>query len=176
MGLPASGPISSSQVGVYVFNRTSTQEFSLSASFSPSTSQTKVYSTTLGPIWSGNNNAAGDINNSQVGVGPNNLTLASWYNYYKGEEISITGQEWETRVDACDDASEGAAYTTEYAYWGGTDGIIPNVSVTYTDPQGTNVLTNQPGYYYGVYKINGAAGKWSGQFNADGIFTNNERC
>jgi hypothetical protein len=175
MPLPASGPISSSQVGVFVFNRTSTQEFSLSASFSPSTSQTKGYSTILGPIWYGNNGAAGDVQNSQVGIGPGNLTLASWYNYYKGEEITITGQAWETRVEACDDASEGVAYTTEYSWWGGTDGIIPNVSVTYTDPQGTNVLDSQ-GLYYGVYKINDAAGKWSGQFNMDGIFINNERC
>jgi hypothetical protein len=175
MPLPASGPISSSQVGVFVFNRTSTQEFSLSASFSPSTSQTKGYSTILGPIWSGNNGVAGDVQNSQVGIGPGNLTLASWYNYYKGEEINITGQAWETRVEACDDASEGAAYTTEYSWWGGTDGIIPNVSVTYTDPQGTNVLDSQ-GLYYGVYKINNAAGKWSGQFNFDGQFTNQERC
>ena len=96
--------------------------------------------------------------------------------HYKGEEITITTDKWETRQEACDDASESPAYTTEYSYWGaGYDGIEPNVSVTYTNTEETTPLDSS-GLYYGIYKINGTTGKFSGIFDGNGVLNSTARC
>jgi len=136
--LPASGIISSSQVGVYVFNRTSTQEFSLSASLA-GTTVNKGYTTALGPLWRGTSNV-GDTDNHQYSQGANNFSLSDWYSYAKGVELSITPY---TRCEeVCDSLTEGVAYATDGEYWGagGVDNINPGLTVGYSNTSGTTIL------------------------------------
>lgn len=174
MPLPGSGPISASQVGVYVFDRTSTQIFSLSASLA-GTSANKGYTTLLGPLWIGN--GTGDISNAQYNQGANNFDMAAWYNYTKGVEITVSQDAWETRAEACSDTNEQPRYTTEFTYWGaGANGITPNSSVVYDNTEGTTPLSGDGGFYRKVTPINQATGFWSGQFDTNGIFTNEDRC
>jgi hypothetical protein len=137
--LPASGIISSSQVGVYVFDRTSTQEFSLSASLA-GTTVNKGYTTTLGPLWRGSSNV-GDTNNQQYNQGANNFSLSDWYSYAKGVVLSITPN---TRCDeVCNSVTEAAAYMTDGFYWGagGENNINPGLTVGYSNTSGTTILT-----------------------------------
>jgi hypothetical protein len=82
MPLPSSGIISGSQIGVYVFDRSSTAQFSLSASLASPGNPIKAYSTALGPIWKGES----DINNQQFDqISP--WEYSTWYGYYKGQAI-----------------------------------------------------------------------------------------
>jgi hypothetical protein len=137
--LPASGIISSSQVGVYVFDRTSTQEFSLSASLA-GTTVNKGYTTTLGPLWRGSSNV-GDTNNQQYNQGANNFSLSDWYSYAKGVSLSVTPY---TRCDGiCDELTEAVAYATDGTYWGGgtEDTIVVGLTVGYSNTSGTTILT-----------------------------------
>ena len=137
MPLPVSGIISSSQVGVYVFDRTSTQEFSLSASLA-GTTVNKGYTTTLGPLWRGSSNV-GDTNNQQYNQGANNFSLSDWYSYAKGVALSITPY---TRCDdVCDETTEAVAYATDGIYWGvGEDQIQAGQTVGYSNTSGTTIL------------------------------------
>jgi hypothetical protein len=66
MGLPASGIISASQIGNYVFDRNVTASFSISTSLSPNGTVIKGYSTILpgGYIWVGG--GTGDTQNPQA--------------------------------------------------------------------------------------------------------------
>lgn len=164
MPLPVSGIISSSQVGVYVFDRTSTQEFSLSASLA-GTTVNKGYATALGPLWRGSSNV-GDTNNQQYNQGANNFSLSDWYSYAKGVVISITPY---TRCDSvCEETEEVAAYMTDGLYWGAgvEDQIVPSFTVGYSDTSGTTILTaTAEGDCVRQY---GYEARYS--INADGIF------
>ena len=87
MGLPLSGPISSSQVGFYVFEIAVPGEFSLSASLAGTTVD-KFYTTDNGPLWRGN--GVSDVNNQQYNQGANNFSLSDWYSYFKGFKTNLT--------------------------------------------------------------------------------------
>jgi hypothetical protein len=169
--LPASGIISGSQVGVYVFNRTSTTEFSLSASLAGST-VSKGYTTTLGPLWRGT--GTGDTNNQQYNQGANNFSLSDWYNYAKGYEINVSPQE-RSAGDACNSATEVPAYVTDVEYWGGTGGalVVGNLTVGYSNTSGTTILPQTIGIdeYRKVFENNAAF-----QIDADGVFVNEISC
>lgn len=169
--LPASGIISGSQVGVYVFNRTSTQEFSLSASLA-GTTVNKGYTTTLGPLWRGT--GTGDTNNQQYNQGANNFSLSDWYSYAKGYEITLSPRE-RNPSDACNSATEVAAYVTDVEYWGGVGGalVVGNFTVGYSNTSGTTILAESitADEYVKVYENNAAF-----QIDGDGIFVNEVAC
>lgn len=169
--LPASGIISGSQVGVYVFNRTSTQEFSLSASLA-GTTVNKGYTTALGPLWRGT--GTGDTNNQQYNQGANNFSLSDWYSYAKGYEITVT--PYERSFDAaCANMTEVAAYVTDVEYWGGAGGalVVGNTTVGYSNTSGTTVLAESitADEWVKVFENNAAF-----QINGDGIFVNEVSC
>jgi hypothetical protein len=176
MGLPASGIISASQIGGYVFDRSATAIFSISTSLSPNGSVIKGYSTVLpgGYIWVGS--GASDTQNPQAyTVGVNNLSLSDWYDYYKGQEINIGGLAWDTSIEACDDASEGGAYTTDYPWWGANNGILGNISLVYSDSSG-ETLFDDGGQWRACYNINNDVGiKYTGRFE-NGIYIDPGRC
>ena len=176
MGLPSSGIISGSQVGVYVFNRTSTQEFSLSASLAGSTTS-KGYSTTLGPIWRGAYSGNGDINNQQYNQGANNFSLSDWYGYWKGVEVTISNVTNPDPGALCaDPGGEASAYSTEFSYWNPIyNGVRPDVTVVYTDSDGVTPLDDGGDYRicYSVYQSLGF--QVVGQF-LDGLFADAFTC
>jgi hypothetical protein len=175
MGLPASGIISASQIGGYVFDRTPTQEFSLSASLSPNGLVTKGYSSSLpgGYIWVGNGTS--DTQNPQYLIGVNNLSLSDWYDYYKGQEINIGALAWDTSIEACDDNSEAAAYTTDYPWWGANNGIIGGTSLVYFDSSG-ETLFDDGGTWRACYNMNNDVGiKYTGRFE-NGLYLDSGRC
>ena len=173
MGLPTSGIISSSQVGVYVFDRTSTQEFSLSASLAGN-SVDKGYTTTLGPIWRGNGYF--DVDNQQYFQGANNFSLSDWYTYYKGFEVTLGGTPSKSGDSACADATDGdIVYFTAYNFFGGgaTEyAIYNNGTVAYTDTKGTNTLIvpNHDEYY------NVQAFVTAYKIDANGVFNSEYPC
>jgi len=176
MPLPASGIISASQIGNFVFGRSTTAEFSISASLSPKGTVIKGYSTTApgGYIWVGA--AIGDTQNPQAYVvGPNNLALSSWYDYYKGQAITVGGAAWDTSTEACDDRTTAAAYTTEYSYWGGTNGIIGNTSIVYSDSSGETVIADD-GQWRACYNIQDNPGpQYTGRFEG-GVYVDSALC
>jgi len=171
MGLPASGIISGSQVGVYVFDRTPTQEFSLSSSLAGNNAE-KDYTTVLGPIWRGSGYF--DVDNQQYSQGANNFSLSDWYTYFKGFEVTLGGAPDKSADEACADASDGdIVYFTAYNFFGGgaTEYAIYNGgTVAYTDTKGTNTFV-PPDYdlYYNIqalitaYKID-ANGVFNGEY------------
>lgn len=170
MGLPASGIISASQVGVYVFDRTSTQEFSLSSSLAGNNAD-KDYTTTLGPIWRGNGYF--DVDNQQYFQGSDNFSLSDWYGYFKGFTVTLGGAPNKSADDACADLSDGQiVYFTAYNFFGGgaTEfGIYNGGTVAYTDAKGTNTfIPPSHDIYYNVqafvtaYKIDS-----NGLFNSE---------
>ena len=176
MGLPASGIISASQIGGYVFNRSAVSEFSISASLSPNGSVIKGYSTVLpgGYIWVGSGTS--DTQNPQAyAVGVNNLSLSDWYDYYKGQEINIGGGSFDNSTEACDDASDGAAYTTDYPWWTANNGLIGGTSLVYFDSSG-ETLFDDGGQWRACYNINNDVGiKYTGRFE-NGLYLDSGRC
>jgi len=172
MPLPSSGIISGSQIGVYVFDRSPTAIFSLSASLASPGNSTKAYSTALGPIWRGEGD--GDVKNPQYDeIAP--WSYATWYDYYKGQAVSVGASTWDDPNDACNDDTEGLATSTDWPYWGASDGIIAFTSMVYGDAEGTiplddagnyrrcNTLDNDVGTaYYGIF--------------AKGKYTDPQRC
>ena len=172
MPLPSSGIISGSQIGVYVFDRSSTAIFSLSASLASPGNTTKGYSTALGPIWRGD--ASGDIKNPQYDeVTP--WEYSTWYGYYKGQAVSVGAFNWQDPVDACADGTEGLATSTDWPYWGASDGIIPDLSVVYEDLDGFTVLDDQ-GAYRRCNSIDGSPGVAHYGIFTEGVYTQVERC
>ena len=173
MGLPASGIISASQVGVYVFDRTSTQEFSLSSSLS-GIGVDKDYITTLGPLWRGTGYF--DVDNQQFNQGANNLSLSDWYSYYKGFAIALGGSPNKDPDDACLDGSEGdTVFFTAYNFFGGGNlefGIYNNGTVAYTDAKGTNTFVppNHNNYYNAIALVTAYT------IDANGLFQNEYPC
>lgn len=169
--LPASGIISASQVGNYVFDRSTTAEFSLSASLAGSTVN-KGYTTTLGPLWRGT--GTGDTNNQQYNQGANNFSLSDWYSYAKGIEITVSPQE-RNSGDACASSTEGVAYATDVEYWGGTPPVVVvnNLTVGYSNTSGTTTLPTTVGIdeWRKVFENNAAY-----QIDNDGIFVNEVPC
>ena len=168
-GLPTSGPISSSQVEVYVFDRTSTQEFSLSASLAGTTVD-KGYPTNLGPLWRGT--GASDIDNQQYNQGANNFSLSDWYTYTKG--FLVNGSEqFNSPDDACIDMAEAIAYyITDGQYWGTTAGAFISNDNTkgYSNTSGTTLAANTR--YRKIYEMYAAY-----QINdGNGIFVNEYPC
>jgi hypothetical protein len=174
MGLPASGIISSSQVGVYTFDLTSTQEFSLSASLA-GTTVNKGYTTTLGPLWRGTGTSGpggNDVNNLQYNQGANNFSLSDWYNYYKGFEFTRSARNGDPSL-ACDDLTEFAPiYVTDAIYWGaGSEyDIVDNATQGYTNTSGTTVFAGNSEYYK-IFELNKAY-----QITNNGIFGDGTPC
>ena len=176
MPLPASGIISASQIGNYVFNRNVTASFSLNDSLTPG-GTAKVYNTILGggDIWRGADSFQGDINNQQYtyGYAPTaDLSYSNWYGYWKGVEVGILTGTFGRPGDVCaDPGAEGVAYSTEFTYWGGgLNGIDPGLTVVYTDAKGTSLL-DDGGDYRVCLTVNGLVGLYAvGQFQS-GIFT-----
>ena len=170
MGLPSSGIISGSQVGVYVFNRSAIAEFSLSASLAGSTTS-KGYSTTFGPIWRGVDSFQGDIDNQQYNQGANNFSLSDWYGYWKGVSVSIGDPSYENPGDVCNDSGEDEAFSTEFTYWNSIyNGVRDGLTVVYVDSDGVNTL-DDGGNYRACYSLYGYLGLQAvGQFQ-NGIFT-----
>ena len=172
MPLPSSGIISGSQIGVYVFDRNATASFSLSASLASPGNPIKAYATTLGPVWRGE--GLGDVNNPQYDeVTP--WEYSTWYEYYKGQAVSVGASSWQSPEDACDDDVEGLATTTDWSYWGATDGIIPDLSLVYTDGEGADLLDDQGNYRRCNSIDNQGATAHSGIFN-NGLYTEVNRC
>ena len=173
MGLPNSGPISSSQVGVYVFDRTSTQEFSLSSSLA-GLGVDKDYTTTLGPIWRGTGYF--DVDNQQYNQGANNLSLSDWYSYYKGFAITLGGAPNKDPDDACLDGSEGdTVFFTAYNFFGGGNlefGIYSTGTVAYIDDKGTNIFV--PSSYDTYYNAIALVAAYT--IDANGVFQNEYPC
>ena len=172
MPLPSSGIISGSQIGVYVFDRSSTAQFSLSASLASPGNSTKAYATALGPVWRGE--GSGDVKNPQYDeISP--WEYSTWYGYYKGQAVSVGASSWSTPEDACDDATEGLATTTDWSYWGATDGIIPDLSLVYSDADGATLLDDQ-GNYRRCNSIDNAGTEAHYGIFSDGVYTMVERC
>ena len=173
MGLPNSGPISSSQVGVYVFDRTPTQEFSLSASLAGTTVD-KGYTTILGPLWRGNGYF--DVDNQQYSQGADNFSLSDWYGYFKGFAVSLGGSPNKSPDSACADGSEGdTVYFTAYNFFGGGSteyAIYNNGTVAYTDAKGTNTFV--PISYDTYY--NAIAFVTAYKIDANGVFNSEYPC
>jgi len=169
--LPASGIIDASQVGIYVFDRGATAEFSLSASLA-GTTVNKGYTTILGPLWRGTGTS--DTNNQQYNQGANNFSLSDWYSYAKGIGITISPQE-KTPNDACQSSTEVVAHVTDVEYWGGTPPavVVANLTVGYSNTSGTNILpdTVESDEYIKVFEMDAAY-----QINFDGIFVNESPC
>lgn len=171
MPLPlSSGPISSSQVGVYVFDRTSTQEFSLSASLA-GTTVNKGYTTTLGPLWRGT--GVSDVNNQQYNQGANNFALSDWYGYFKGFLANRSVEYRDNPDGACADTFEEAAiYYTDGEYFnvGPTD-IVNNSTVAYTNTSGTSPFVPPASDYFKVFEANAAY-----RFDNNGVFVDEYPC
>jgi len=165
MVLPASGIISGSQVGVYVFGRANTDEFSLSASLA-GTTVNKGY----GTIWRGT--GADDTDNQQYNQGANNFSLSDWYSYAAG--FFITPTPYHTSPDdACADTSEAVEfYITDGAYWGTSQGafISNNFTVGYQNNSGTTLAANTR--YTKIFEMNAAYEI----DNNNGIFINEYPC
>jgi len=171
MGLPLSGPISSSQVGVYVFDRTSTQEFSLSASLA-GTTVNKGYTTTLGPIWRGN--GVSDVDNQQYNAGANNFSLSDWYSYFKGFAANRSIEYRGDPDSACADTTEEAEiyYTAgDYFNAGPETTIYGNNTVAYTNTSGTSPFAGNSIDYFKVFEANAAY-----TFDGNGVFENEYPC
>lgn len=165
MVLPASGIISSSQVGVYVFNRGSTDEFSLSASLA-GTTVNKGY----GTIWRGT--GASDTNNQQYNQGANNFSLSDWYSYAAGFLVT-GGTAFDDPNDACADMTEAIEYyITDGEYWGSAQGafIMNDATKGYSNNSGTTLAANTR--YRKIFEMN-AAYEIN---NNNGIFTNEHPC
>jgi len=170
MGLPASGIISSSQVGVYVFDRANTDEFSLSASLAGTTVD-KGYPTTLGPLWRGT--GVSDVDNHQYGAGANNFSLGDWYNYFKGFTATLAYPYLQTE-DACAEQSEFSfVYYTAGDYFnaGPATTIYANNTVAYDNTSGTSPFGYDPEYYFKVYEDNTVY-----RFDNNGVFVDAFNC
>jgi len=165
MGLPASGIISGSQVGVYVFDRANTDEFSLSASLAGTTVD-KGY----GTIWRGT--GANDTDNHQYSQGADNFSLSDWYGYAAGFLINGSA-EFTSADDACADMSEDEAwYITDGQYWNTTAGafILNDFTVGYQNTSGTTLAANTR--FRKIYEMNAAY-----QIdNNNGVFINEYPC
>ena len=161
MPLPASsGPISASNVGVYVFDFLATDEFSLSASLA-GTTVNKGYATTIGPLWRGN--GVSDINNQQYNQGANNFALSDWYGYWKGIKANITEEYRPDNPDgACADNTEFALiYFTDGRYYNAGAGsemaVYNNSTVVYTNGEGTSpYLVGSANNYFKIFEVNTA--------------------
>ena len=173
MGLPNSGPISSSQVGVYVFDRTSTQEFSLSSSLA-GLGVDKDYTTTLGPIWRGTGYF--DVDNQQYSQGANNFSLGDWYSYFKAFGVTLGGAPNKSAETACADATDGDdVYFTAYNFFGGGStefAIYNNGTVAYIDTKGTNIFV--PISYDTYYNVSALVTAYT--IDANGVFQNEYPC
>ena len=173
MGLPNSGPISSSQVGVYVFDRTPTQEFSLSASLAGTTVD-KGYTTIFGPLWRGNGYF--DVDNQQYSQGANNFSLGDWYSYFKAFAVTLGGNPAKSGDDACADASDGTdVLFTAYNFFGGgaTEFAIYNGgTVAYIDAEGTNIFV--PNSYDEYYNVQALVTAY--KIDANGVFNSEYPC
>ena len=173
MGLPNSGIISSSQVGVYVFDRTSTQEFSLSSSLAGFQAD-KDYTTALGPIWRGNGYF--DVDNQQYNQGSDNFSLSDWYSYFKAFGVTLGGNPDKSAETACADATDGTdVYFTAYNFFGGgaTEFAIYNGgTVAYTDQKGTNTFV--PPNHDEYYNIQALVTAYT--IDANGVFQNEYPC
>lgn len=161
MPLPASsGPISSSQVGVYVFDRQATDEFSLSASLASPGNVNKAYATTIGPLWIGD--GVSDINNPQYdSIAP--WSLSDWYGYWKGIKANITEEYRPDNPDgACADNTEFALiYYTDGRYYnagaGSEQDVYNNSTVVYTNGEGNSpYLVASANNYFKIIELNTA--------------------
>jgi len=170
MPLPASGIISASQVGIYVFDRTSTDEFSLSASLAGTTVD-KGYTTTIGPLWRGT--GVSDTNNQQYNQGANNFSLSDWYSYAKAIKVnrSVTYRDGDS---ACADFTEfDVLFHTEGTYWGQAfeQQIANNSTVAYTDGSGTTPFAGNSTDFFKIFEVNAAY-----TFDNNGVFENEYPC
>ncbi len=171
MGLPLSGPISSSQVGVYVFDRLSNDIFSLSASLAGTTVD-KGYTTQIGPLWRGN--GVSDVNNQQYNAGANNFSLSDWYGYFKGFKANRSDNYRGNPAAACDDFTEFAElyYTAgDYFNAGPETKIYNNSTVAYTNTSGTSPFAGNSNDYFKVFEANAAY-----TFDGNGVFENEYIC
>lgn len=170
MPLPISGIISASQVGVYVFNRGATAEFSLSASLAGSTVN-KGYTTTLGPLWRGTS----DADNPQWNQGANNFSLSDWYGYWKGFELTILLPFQDDSNRACSNTTEGAVYVTDSEKFGGPSGpyIVNASTIGYSNTDGTTLYGNPgtDGQWVAILEMNNAY-----QMDPNGQFVNETPC
>jgi len=160
MPLPASGIISGSQVGVYVFDRGATDEFSLSASLASPGNSTKEYATNIGPLWRGT--GVSDINNPQYDEGSENWSISDWYGYWKGMKATITDiHRPDDPEGACDDFAEfNIIYHTDGRYYNGGAGtdqdVYNNSTVVYTNGEGTDTFDVQSDHYFKIFEVNAA--------------------
>lgn len=172
MAIPSSGQLAASTVGSYVFNRSATAIFSLSASLA-GTTVNKGYTTTLGPLWRGT--GVGDVNNSQYNQGANNFSLSDWYSYFKGFGLNTLLPTYSTPGEACDKpTTEGVVYVTDAEYWGGspeTAAIINNSTIGYSNTSGTTLYPDSNDQYVKIVEMNAAY-----TVNADGVFLNEYLC
>jgi len=170
-GLPGTGPISSSQVGVYAFDRGSTAEFSLSASLA-GTTVNKGYTTALGPLWRGT--GTGDTDNQQYNQGANNFSLSDWHSYSKGFMINISAKYRDNPDGACADETENdVLYITDGIYWNTTSGanIFNDQTICYTNTSGTAVCAENNVDWFQVFEMNAAY-----VINSVGQFTSEYPC
>ena len=171
MGLPLSGPISSSQVGFYVFEIAVPGEFSLSASLAGTTVD-KFYTTDNGPLWRGN--GVSDVNNQQYNQGANNFSLSDWYSYFKGFKTNLTAGNRTGPEVLCDDFNvEQSVYYTAGDYFnaGPETTIYANNTVAYTNTSGTSPFVPDPTLYFKSLSDNTIY-----RFDSNGVFVDAYPC